>query len=135
MKENRSMPAACVIPVLAYPDVEKAAQWLHEAFGFSVRLKIGDHRAQLNVGAGAVVIAQASEGAAAPAGCSIMVRIENADAHYERAKSAGARVSGPPASYPYGERQYSVQDFAGHRWTFSETIADIAPEDWGGEPG
>ncbi len=33
----------------------------------------------------------------------------------------------------YGERQYSAEDPAGHQWTFSETIADVAPEDWGGE--
>jgi hypothetical protein len=32
----------------------------------------------------------------------------------------------------YGERQYSAEDFAGHRWTFTQTIADIDPKDWGG---
>ena len=32
----------------------------------------------------------------------------------------------------YGERQHSVVDPAGHSWTFSESIADVAPEDWGG---
>jgi hypothetical protein len=34
--------------------------------------------------------------------------------------------------FPYGERQYSVEDLAGHRWTFTQAIADLAPEDWGG---
>jgi hypothetical protein len=28
----------------------------------------------------------------------------------------------------------NAQDFAGHRWTFTQTIADIAPEQWGGSP-
>jgi uncharacterized glyoxalase superfamily protein PhnB len=37
-----------------------------------------------------------------------------------------------PADYPYGERQYTVEDPGGNRWTFSETIADVAPEEWGG---
>jgi hypothetical protein len=36
----------------------------------------------------------------------------------------------PPIEY--GERQYSAEDLAGHRWTFSETLADVAPEEWGG---
>jgi hypothetical protein len=40
-----------------------------------------------------------------------------------------------PADYPYGERQYSVEDFAGHRWTFTQSIADVAPEEWGGKSG
>jgi hypothetical protein len=34
--------------------------------------------------------------------------------------------------YPYGERQYTAEDLAGHRWTFTQAIADVAPEDWGG---
>jgi uncharacterized glyoxalase superfamily protein PhnB len=32
---------------------------------------------------------------------------------------------------PFGERQYTVQDHAGHWWTFSQHVADLAPEDWG----
>jgi uncharacterized glyoxalase superfamily protein PhnB len=37
-----------------------------------------------------------------------------------------------PTDHPYGERQYNAQDFYGHRWDFTETIADIAPEEWSG---
>lgn len=135
MRDNQSMPAATVIPVLSYPDVNEAVRWLCEAFGFSLRLKIGNHRAQIDAGEGAVVVAEAPPNAPPPAGHSVMVRVADARAHYERAKNAGARVSGPPADQPYGERQYSAVDFAGHVWTFSETVADIAPEDWGGERG
>ena len=43
MPSNRSIPRATVIPVLAYPDVNQAAAWLCDAFGFSVRLRIGEH--------------------------------------------------------------------------------------------
>src|SRR5579863_2373124 len=56
MLSNRSIPRATVIPVLAYPDVNQAAAWLCDAFGFSVRLRVGDHRVQLNVGDGAVIV-------------------------------------------------------------------------------
>lgn len=61
-----------------------------------------------------------------------MVRVEDAGAHHEQASRRGARILHPPTDYPYGERQYEVEDLAGHRWTFSESIADVAPEDWGG---
>jgi uncharacterized glyoxalase superfamily protein PhnB len=61
-----------------------------------------------------------------------MVRVEDLDRHYERARSHGARILGPPADYPYGERQYIAEDFAGHVWTFSQSVADVAPEEWGG---
>jgi len=32
-----------------------------------------------------------------------------------------------------GAVPYEVEDLAGHRWTFSETLKDVAPEEWGGE--
>jgi len=64
-----------------------------------------------------------------------MVRVEDADRHHARAREHGARILRPPADHPYGERQYTAQDFAGHRWTFSQSIADVAPEDWGGTSG
>jgi uncharacterized glyoxalase superfamily protein PhnB len=38
-----------------------------------------------------------------------------------------------PTDMPFGERQYSAEDLAGHQWTFSETLTDMAPEEWGGE--
>ena len=34
MKRNRSIPAAAVVPVLIYPDVQEAVAWLGDAFGF-----------------------------------------------------------------------------------------------------
>ena len=62
----------------------------------------------------------------------IQVRIENAKAHCERARQNGATILTEPQDQPYGERQYNAQDFFGHRWDFTETIADVAPEEWSG---
>jgi uncharacterized glyoxalase superfamily protein PhnB len=64
-----------------------------------------------------------------------MVRVEDIDAHHKRAQGRGARILEPPTDFPYGERQYVAEDLAGHRWTFSRTIADLAPEHWGGRSG
>jgi uncharacterized glyoxalase superfamily protein PhnB len=135
MLSNRSIPRATVIPVLAYPDVNKAAAWLCDAFGFSVRLRIGNHRVQLNAGDGAVIVREMrlnEVNAALGVGCSITVRIEDADAHCKRARGNGARITQDPVTYPYGERQYNAVDFAGYSWTFSESVADVHPQDWGG---
>jgi uncharacterized glyoxalase superfamily protein PhnB len=96
MLSNRSIPRATVIPVLAYPDVTKAAAWLCDAFGFNVRLRIGNHRVQLNVGDGAVTVRemrQADVNVALGVGCSITVRVEDADAHCNRARNHGARIT------------------------------------------
>src|ERR1700732_5341435 len=135
MLSNRSIPECTVIPELAYPDIGKAFDWLCDAFGFTLRIRIANHRAQLNVGDGAVVLIELAEGSRVDAGHSVMVRVESVDRHCEHATQHGARVLRPPADYPYGERQYSVEDLAGHRWNFTQSIADVDPRVWGGTPG
>jgi uncharacterized glyoxalase superfamily protein PhnB len=141
MRQNRSMPASTVIPELVYPDVVAAADWLHVAFGFLLRLQIGDHRAQMAVGGGAVVLTKSAlsdvQGGVAEAGRmhAVMVRVADLDSHYARARQNGVTILRPPESFPFGERQYTARDLGGHIWTFSETIADVAPDDWGGTAG
>ena len=126
MTANRSVPDADVIPVLAYPDVDEAADWLVRAFGFRVRLRIGGHRAQLTFGSGAVILVQGT----GPGG-AIHVRVEDVDAHHAQALAAGVSTLGAPETYEFGERQYSATDPAGHSWTFSQSVADVAPTSWG----
>ena len=126
---NRSVPPASVIPVLPYPDVFAAADWLRVAFGFTVRLRIADHRVQLMYGDGAVVVVQGNDTGTA----SVLVRVEDVDSHSRQAASAGARIVHPPTDYPYGERQYTAEDSVSRRWTFSQSIADVDPAEWGGE--
>jgi len=134
MLTNRSIPQAGVIPVIPYPDVPVATKWLCEAFGFTPRILMGSHRAQLNVGEAAVGLSE--QLASSPQGkSSTLVRVASVDDHYEQACRHGVRILRDPADYPYGERQYQVEDFAGHLWTFSESIADVAPESWGGVAG
>jgi len=129
------MPASTVIPVLAYPDVTEAVAWLSAAFGFTLRLGIGDHRAQLNAGDGAIVVTGGGPAEALRGGDSVMIRVDDARAHCERARANGATIALEPADFPYGERQYTAVDFTGRAWTFSESIADVDPRDWGGVPG
>ena len=130
MLTNRSMAPGPVIPELAYKNVPSAARWLCDAFGFTERLRIGSHRIQLHVGAGAVVVVEA-EGDVG--GGRVMVPVEDVNAHYAHALAVGANALSEPTTYPFGERQYSVIDIGGHRWTFTQTVADSDPATWGGE--
>jgi uncharacterized glyoxalase superfamily protein PhnB len=139
MKSNRSIPSATVIPELVYPDVREAVRWLSEAFGFEERVRIGeDHRAQLRFGDGALIVADATHNRRAPEPGegethSVMVRVEDARAACERAREHGGKILMEPTDWEYGERQFTVEDPAGHFWTFSETLRDVAPEEWGGQ--
>jgi uncharacterized glyoxalase superfamily protein PhnB len=138
MLTNRSAPPVTVTPVLVYPDVRAAVAWLEAAFGFEERVRIGDaHRAQLRVGAdGAVVVADVRRDQVAPSGGVVTqvvkVRVPDVDAAFARACAAGARVVEEPTTFEYGERSGVVEDLAGHRWELTQTVRDVAPEEWGG---
>jgi uncharacterized glyoxalase superfamily protein PhnB len=138
VRANRSIPPATVVPQLVYPDVREAVAWLEAAFGFVEHVKIGeDHRAQLGYGDGAVIVYDVSGDRRPPRSGeethAVLVRVEDARAHCERARAHGATIRKEPTDFQYGERQYSAEDPAGHRWTFSQTLRDVAPEEWGGE--
>ncbi len=138
LDSNRSMPEAAVIPELGYDDVSEAVSWLCSTFGFKQRLLIGNHRAQLSIpNGGALVVTQRALAPVVQAECpschAIMVRVQDVDAHRQHAAQRGAKILSLPRDYPYGERQYSVEDLAGHRWIFSQSIADVDPASWGGK--
>ena len=61
MLKNRSKPPGTVIPELDYPDVATAAAWLCAAFGFAERLRIANHRFQLTIGSGSIVVVERHE--------------------------------------------------------------------------
>jgi uncharacterized glyoxalase superfamily protein PhnB len=136
---NRSAPAPTVVPVLAYPDVPAAVAWLTAAFGFQERVRIGPgHRSQLQVGENAaVVVAEARGERRAPedgvVSCELKLRVPDVDAQLARALAVGARVLEGPVDRDYGERECTVVDLAGHRWQLTQTLRDVAPEEWGGE--
>jgi uncharacterized glyoxalase superfamily protein PhnB len=139
MKTNRSIPSAVVVPVLIVADVRAAVDWLQQAFGFAERLRIGEsHRSQLDVpGGGAVIVADVRREQQPPRAGevthSVLVRVDDARAHCERARAHGAKILMEPTDFEYGERQYAAEDEFGHRWTFSETLDDVDPAAWGGE--
>ena len=105
MLTNRSAPPATVTPVLIYPDVRAAVDWLESAFGFGERVRIGeDHRAQLRVGTdGAVVVADVHGAQVAPEGGVIThlikVRVEDVDAAFAQARDAGGGILEEPTTH------------------------------------
>lgn len=139
MLTNRSIPTATVIPVLVYPDVRAAVAWLSSAFGFVERVRIGDaHRSQMRIGEdGAVIVADVRGEQQRPQPGNVThllkVRVTDVDTQFTRARTHGAHVLQEPTEVEYGERECTVEDLGGHRWQFTQTLRDVAPEEWGGE--
>ena len=133
--DNRTMPPCTVIPELVYDDVTEAIDWLCHAFGLIERWRAGDHRAQLSIGRCTVAITEPRTSNVRPGVRDLLVRVPDVAAHHERARARGAKIIREPIDFPYGERQYTAEDLGGHHWTFSQSIADVAPEEWGGTSG
>jgi uncharacterized glyoxalase superfamily protein PhnB len=139
MLTNRSAPPPTVTPVLIYPDVRAAVEWLESALGFEEKVRIGDaHRSQLRFGSdGAVVVADVRGNQAAPSGGVvtqlIKLRVDDVDAALARARQSGGNVLEEPETHMYGERSCVVEDPGGHRWELTQTVRDVDPAEWGGQ--
>ncbi len=61
------------------------------------------------------------------------VYVDDVDAHYERAKAAGAEIEREPEDQPYGDRRYDVLDLEGQLWSFATRGRQVPPEEWGAQ--
>lgn len=142
---NRSVQSCTVIPVLIYDDVGEAIKWLCQTFGFTERLRAGKHHAQLSIGNGAIMLSDSRTGQESASldddeflspqskevKHEMLVNVNDVNKHFENVSRLGARILREPKDCIFGERQYTVEDLGGHRWTFSQTIADVDPKEWG----
>ena len=141
MTVNRSAPSATVVPILVYEDVGKALDFLTKAFGFKERLRAewggSISHAQMDIGECSIMMGKQGGPFKAPQGDTVSqyahVKIDNVEAHFARAKAAGATILKEPEDMPFGVRQYTAKDIGGHWWTFSQNIKDVEPSEWGAQ--
>lgn len=115
------MSRPSIYPIVPYRDLRGALVFLREAFGFTSHFLVEDaaggiEHVELALGDGGIIMPAV---AVDPAGMWLCVRVEDVDAHYSRAVEAGACIITEPHETPYGSRDYTALDPAGHHWTFS----------------
>ncbi len=123
-----------IIPYIFYDDVPAAIDWLTRAFGFVEEMRHatpkGGMHAQMTLDGQRVMMGQGSaewrmqgprQTQAATQG--VFVYLADVDAHYRRAREAGAEIVHPPHDEPYG-RTYTVHDLGGHPWFFTTPPAE-----------
>jgi uncharacterized glyoxalase superfamily protein PhnB len=130
-----------VMPRLRYADVSAAISWLTRAFGFEEYLRWADQggtvqHAEIHLGDVFVELSAAHDDYQTPRHLgkwsqSLIVLVDDVAAHYARARAAGADVITEPANMPWGLRQYTVEDLAGHRWEFSQYLRHVPAAEWG----
>ena len=130
---------------LTYEDASSAIDWLCKAFGFEVRIKVPGPdgkvmHSELTFGSGVVMVGDLREGhgppnrkpPAAVGGANtqnLFVYVDDVEAHFARAKAAGARIVSEPATTDYGEEYwadhgYACVDVGGHHWWFAQRVRD-----------
>lgn len=127
---------------LFYQDPKAALAWLEKAFGFELSMLLEDAEgnvahSQMSFGDGYVMIGQEwSADHKSPKSVggkntqTVSVQIEtDIDAHFERAKAAGAVIDAAPETQFYGDRTYRCRDPEGHIWTVSQTVKTVSRED------
>jgi uncharacterized glyoxalase superfamily protein PhnB len=154
-KDFTTKPAPADWPRLStalwYRDAAKAIDWLCEVFGFEVRLKIeGDGgtivHSELEFGPDALLMVGGEDGKdptgthrKSPASLggantqSVMLFVDDVDAHCAHAREHGAKVTIEPKTSDYGEdywtdRSYEAVDLEGHHWWFVQRLRDPKPK-------
>jgi uncharacterized glyoxalase superfamily protein PhnB len=129
-----------------YDDAAAAIDWLCRVFGFEVRLKVEGEggrveHSELTYGDGLIMVGDTRGKASRPLPLpcqsprslggantqSLCVYVDDADAHCEQARAAGAKIVEGPETHDYGEdywadRGYRAEDLEGHQWWFMQRL-------------
>ena len=116
--------------------------WLEKAFGFELVMLLEDAdgavaHSQMEFGDSYVMIGQEwSADHRSPKSVggkntqTVHIQLDtDIDAHFERAKAAGAVIDAEPTTQFYGDRTYRCRDLEGHIWTVSQTVASVSREE------
>jgi uncharacterized glyoxalase superfamily protein PhnB len=124
--KNRSVPTDTLLPHIGYQNVAEACEWLGRVFGFREAYRYCEPSSgvQMYLGQAYIMLRSAREGCMIPARLGygtqhLTIFVEDVDAHYARAKEAGAEIVEELHDTVYGERQYGAKDLDGHLWLFS----------------
>jgi uncharacterized glyoxalase superfamily protein PhnB len=118
-----------IYPALRYKNAGTMIDWLCEAFGFEVRARYGEgdviHHAELIFGSSMIMLGTSRDddygkmvGEPGGGGKSIYIAVDDADAAYARAKSAGAKIIQELVDRDYGSREFICRDPEGSVWSF-----------------
>ena len=130
-----------VYPSLRYRDARAAIDFLCDAFGFERHAVYESdsgqiEHAELAHGSGMVMLSTETDedprgwNKHANQGWAYVV-VDDPDAHYQRAKAAGASIIRELEDQDYGSRDYSARDPEGNIWSFG-TYDPAVPEEGAG---
>ena len=123
-----------ITPYVLYEDVDGAIAFLERAFGFREEMRLTGaegyvNHAEVRLNSEAVMLGDPGDHYRSPKRLGertalVYVEVDDVDAHYQRARAAGAEIIEEPADQDYGARRYGAADPEGHHWYFAQPLAD-----------
>ena len=125
-----------IFPMLAYDDAPAAIDFLCSAFGFHERSRMKGRdgtigHAEIELLGNVVMLAttwkaggMASPGELPGLPSQLFCEVDDVDAHFRRAREAGAVIVTEPENQGHGFRTYRAMDCEGHRWLFASRIPE-----------
>jgi PhnB protein len=128
-----------VMPYLYYEDAAAALDWITRTFGFTERVRMPGPEgrvghAEVELDGGVVMLGEPMGDLKSPSTLgattsSVYINVDDVDAHFARAREAGAQITREPEDQFYGDRMYGAKDPQGHEWYFGQHVRDVSPEE------
>jgi uncharacterized glyoxalase superfamily protein PhnB len=124
-----------LVPVLACSDIAAEHDFLVDVLGLASaglertpdgavvhgEVRAGDRRIWLHLTSEESRLATPNKLGAAGGG--MVLHVQDVDAHFARASSAGAEILSEPTDQEYGQREYGLRDPDGHSWWIATPLA------------
>lgn len=123
-----------IVPYFSYVDAKAAIDFLERAFGLEVVQSYEDDTGKLVHGemrhGNGVVMLGSVDQAPATQSPGVYLVVSDVDAHFAKAKAAGAEVVYPPEDTEFGTRRYRARDLEGHEWSFGTYAPSTSKPNW-----
>jgi len=123
-----------IVPYFSYRDAKAAMDFLASAFGFETVQAIDGEdgrlvHGEMRFGDGMIMLGSV-EARPATGSPGVYLVVADVDAHYERARAAGAEIVYPPEDTEFGTRRYRARDPEGHEWSFGTYQPQTEAPQW-----
>lgn len=123
-----------VTPYITASNAKAVIEFLQRAFDATLVERIEDGKgrirhAQVKVGDSFVMLTDGNDNDCTPAPASFYLYLNDVDAAYARALSAGGESIMEPADQFYGDRNAGVRDASGNTWWLATHIEDVPSEE------
>ena len=139
MNETPVATSQAFFPGMRYANAPAAIEWLEKAFGFQRQVVYPGPdgtvaHAQLIFNGGMIMLGSHKDDMfqyktpreAGGVTQAVYVHVPDIDAHFARAKAAGAEIVVSLKDTDYCSREYSARDLEGHLWHFGTYLPDSA---------